>query len=262
MACGSGQVVAILHGLAGESGEFAPTMAGLAQQFRAVALDRRGHGRSTRRPSDVSRRAYVQDVVALIEHVGPDHPIHLVGQSMGAHTAMLVAAIRPDLVQSLVLLEGDAGSGASEDAVQLGTFFASWPVPFADDAAAREFLGNSSLSNAWANALERRSDGLWPRFDADIMMDCLRAVMEPRWDEWSAVEARTLVMYADNGMFTDEQKNAFLSHRPGTLRVDLEQASHDAHLDEFEQWITALKAFLMPRGQAVCDASEQSLIWR
>ena len=84
--------------------------------------------------------------------------------------------------------------------------------------------------------------------------------MEPRWEDWSAVEARTLVMYANNGMFTDEQKNAFVSHRPGTLRVDLERASHDAHLDEFEQWITALKAFLMPLGQAVDRTSEQPLI--
>lgn len=112
LACGTGQVVVILHGLAGESGEFAPTMARLAQQFRAVALDQRGHGRSTRRPSDVSRRAYVQDVVSLMGHVSPDAPVHLVGQSMGAHTAMLVAAFRPDLVQSLLLLEGDAGSSA------------------------------------------------------------------------------------------------------------------------------------------------------
>lgn len=180
LACGSGQVVVILHGLAGESGEFAPTLAGLSQHFRVVALDQRGHGRSTRRPRDMSRRAYVQDVVALIEHVSSNKPIHLVGQSMGAQTAMLVAAKHPDLVQSLVLLEGDAGSGVSGGAEQLGMFFASWPVPFPDDAAARAFLGDSSLSNAWANALEQRSDGLWPRFDSDIMDACMRGVMEPR----------------------------------------------------------------------------------
>ncbi|WP_269939603.1 alpha/beta fold hydrolase [Arthrobacter sp. HY1533] len=36
----------ILHGLAGESGEFEPTLRALAGEFRVVALDQRGHGRS------------------------------------------------------------------------------------------------------------------------------------------------------------------------------------------------------------------------
>lgn len=181
-------------------------MAALARQHRVVALDQRGHGRSTRRPADVSRDAHVQDAVALIGHVSPDAPVHLVGQSMGAHTAMLIAAARPDLIESLVLLEGDAGSGSLDDAVGLGTFFAGWPVPFVDDAGALAFLGGSPIAAAWVKSLEPRDGGLWPRFDADIMESCIRAVMEPRWDEWVSVQARTLVVYADGGMFTEAQK--------------------------------------------------------
>lgn len=244
MACGAGPVVVILHGLAGESGEFAPTMAALAQQYRVVALDQRGHGRSTRRPADVSRDSFVQDVVALIAHVSHDSPVHLVGQSMGAHTAMLVAAARPDLIDSLVLLESDAGSGTLDDAVGLGEFFASWPVHFTDDAEALAFLGDSPIAAAWVKSLERRNDGLWPRFDADIMESCIRHVMRPRWDEWVSVRARTLVVYADGGMFTEAHKQEFVSRRPGTLRADLANASHDAHLDQLEGWIRILTRFL------------------
>lgn len=241
---GSGPVVVILHGLAGESGEFVPTMNALAADFRVVALDQRGHGRSTRRPADVSREAFVHDVVALLEHVNPGRPVHLVGQSMGAHTAMLVAAARPDLVGSLVVLEGDAGSGTSDDAAALGRYFASWPVPFADAAAAREFLGDSPIAAAWLAAFELREDGLWPRFDADIMEASIRFVNEPRWDAWAEVQARTLVIYANKGMFSEDQKSAFVGHRPGTSRIDLANASHDAHLDQFGPWIDALRGHL------------------
>nr|WP_217641551.1 alpha/beta hydrolase-fold protein [Actinopolyspora alba] len=35
----------------------------------------------------------------------------VVGQSMGAHTALLLAARRPDLVGRLVMVEGDVGGG-------------------------------------------------------------------------------------------------------------------------------------------------------
>ncbi|MBP2414659.1 pimeloyl-ACP methyl ester carboxylesterase [Arthrobacter stackebrandtii] len=249
---GSGPVVVFLHGLAGESGEFAPTMAALVGGFRVIALDQRGHGRSTRRPSDLSREAYVQDVVALIDHVSPGQPVHLVGQSMGAHTAMLVAAARPDLVASLAMLEVDAGSGSSDDAAALGRYFAGWPVPFASRSAAQAFLGESPVAGAWVSALERRDGGLWPRFDADIMESCIRAVGVPRWDEWAAVKARTLVIYAENGMFTEAQKTGFVGHRRGTLRIDLPNAGHDAHLDQCEPWTEALQAYLS-ESLVVCD---------
>lgn len=234
----------ILHGLAGESGEFESTMGALANHFRVVALDQRGHGRSTRRPADVSRDAYVQDVVALIGRVSPGAPVHLAGQSMGAHTAMLVAAARPDLVESLVLLEADAGSGSEDDVVGLGKFFSGWPLPFADRAAARAFLGESAIAGAWIVSLERRDGGLWPRFDADVMEACISHVVEPHWDEWTSVGATTLVVYADNGMFTEAQKSEFIRRRPGTLRIDLADAGHDAHLEQAEQWISVLQDFL------------------
>lgn len=51
LSCGAGKTVVFLHGLAGESGEFVPTMKALAGRFRCIALDQRGHGRSTRRPA-------------------------------------------------------------------------------------------------------------------------------------------------------------------------------------------------------------------
>lgn len=254
LAGGSGSVVVILHGLAGESGEFVPSMNALADDYRVVALDQRGHGRSTRRPLDLSRDAFVQDVVALIEDVSRGRPVHLVGQSMGAHTAMLVAAARPDLVASLVMLEGHAGSGSTEDASALGRYFASWPVPFADEAAAREFLGELPIAGAWVAAMECRDDGLWPRFDADIMENCIRNVMEPRWDEWAAVQARTLVVYGDKGMFSEDQKAAFVGRRPGTSRIDLAGASHDAHLDQFGPWIEALRGHL---AESLADSDRQ-----
>lgn len=247
LEAGYGPVVVILHGLAGESGEFESTMRTLGGRFRVVALDQRGHGRSARRPADVSRDAYVQDVVALIGHVSAGVPVHLAGQSMGAHTAMLVAAARPDLVESLVLLEADAGSGSQADAVGLGKFFAGWPLPFADRVAARSFLGESAIAGAWVESLECRDGGLWPRFDADIMEACISHVVEPRWAEWTSVRARTLVMYADNGMFTEAQKCEFVAARPGTLRIDIADAGHDAHLEQPGQWISILQDFLGKR---------------
>jgi pimeloyl-ACP methyl ester carboxylesterase len=74
--------VVILHGLAGSAREFLPTAAALPE-FRTVLVDLRGHGSSTRCPHDLSREAFVADVVRVIEEVAAG-PVVLVGQSMAA----------------------------------------------------------------------------------------------------------------------------------------------------------------------------------
>ncbi|GAA1158104.1 hypothetical protein GCM10009630_65340 [Kribbella jejuensis] len=181
---GDGPAVVLLHGLAGSSRELLPTADALIDRFRVLLIDQRGHGGSTRRPADVSRQAYVGDVVAVIEELLPSQRVRLVGQSMGAHTAMLTAAARPDLVDRLVMLEGNAaGDNRPEEARKIGEYFASWPVPFADEDAAQAFLGDGPLAVAWRNDLERTADGLRPRFDADVMEATIAAVQEERWTE-------------------------------------------------------------------------------
>jgi pimeloyl-ACP methyl ester carboxylesterase len=239
---GAEPAVVVLHGLAGSSREFVPTAEALSG--RAVVLvDQRGHGASTRRPVDVSRAAFVADAVAVIRSVTTE-PVVLVGQSMGAHTAMLVAAARPDLVRGLVLLEGDQGSGTAEDHAAIGAFFRSWPTPFPDRAAAQAALGDGPLAQAWVDDLEQRPDGLRPRFDADVMQAVIEGVGEPRWEEWESVTAPTLVLYADGGMFTADRQDAFVRRGRSVTVHRLRGASHDAHLDAFDQWIDALQTFL------------------
>lgn len=238
---GAEPTVVILHGLAGSSREFLPTARALAGR-RVILIDQRGHGDSTRVPPDASREAFVNDVVRVLnaERLGP---VDLVGQSMGAHTAMLVAATHPERVRRLVLLECSAGSSGDE-AAAIGNYFGSWEVPFESREAARLALGGTALADVWAADLEERPDGFHPRFDPEVMAAAITAVAEPRWEEWKSITAPTLVLYAERGMFTEEQKAAFLAGNAISSRADLPLASHDAHLDSFDQWIEALRSFI------------------
>jgi pimeloyl-ACP methyl ester carboxylesterase len=242
---GDGPAVVLLHGLAGSSRELIPTADALTDRFRVLLIDQRGHGRSTRRPVDVSREAFVDDVVAVVEQVVPGQRVRLVGQSMGAHTAFLTAASRPDLVDRLVMLEGNAaGDDNPEGARKIGAYFASWPVPFPDEEAARLFLGDSPLAVAWRNDLEHSPDGLRPRFDADVMEATISAVQADRWSEWEQLTVPTLAVFAENGMFTAEQKDELIRRRPSTRRADIAGAGHDAHLEAFDHWGDILRTYL------------------
>jgi pimeloyl-ACP methyl ester carboxylesterase len=237
--------VVLLHGLAGSAAELGRLAADLGEDGRhVVALDQRGHGYSTRRPADLSRQAYVDDVVAVVEELARG-PVALVGQSMGAQTAMLVAAARPDLVRGLVMIEGGVGGSEDDYPARLGAWFASWPVPFADEGAAAEFLGATPIGAAWVRDLEHRPDGLWPRFDADVMETAIRAVAEvARWPEWQTLTVPTLMIAGDRGNEDERERRRMLRLRPDVTHVVVPGAGHEVHLDQPAACATLVRDFL------------------
>ena len=244
-----GPVVVLLHGLAGAGDEFTATASAVGGRCRFILPDLRGHGASTRRPADLSRAAFTSDVAALIGHVSPGRPVALAGQSMGGQTAILVAAARPELVGRLVVLEANAAGGA--DAVAIGNYFRSWPLPFASAQAALEFLGDDALSRSWAAHLEPApGGGLAPRFDADVMEAIMTGVAEPCWRQWQSVTAPVTAVFAAKSMFSPGEQAEFVAARPGTRHVVLGSGTHDAHLDATTEWAGALREALTGLGHA------------
>jgi pimeloyl-ACP methyl ester carboxylesterase len=236
-----GPPLVLLHGLAGSARELAVARPG----HLVIAPDQRGHGHSVRRPADLSREAYVADVVKVIETLGGGGPVALAGQSMGAHTAMLTAAWHPELVSRLVMLEGGVGGSEDDYPSRLGKWFASWPVPFASRTAAVEFLGAGSLARAWAEELEHRPDGYWPRFDADVMEAAIREVAATaQWASWQQLRVPTLLVRGAESRIPDEEVARMLELRPDVELVTIPGSGHDAHLDQPDAWQRLLGEFL------------------
>jgi pimeloyl-ACP methyl ester carboxylesterase len=237
----TGSPVILLHGLAGSARELATALPG----HRVIVPDQRGHGHSVRRPADLSRAAYVADVVLLIEALADGGPAALAGQSMGAHTAMLTAARHPELVSRLIMLEGGVGGSEDDYPSRLGAWFASWPVPFPTPEAAVEFLGSTALARAWAADLEQRPDGHWPRFDPDIMEAAIRPVAATaQWQSWQEVRAPTLLVRGAQSRIPDDEVARMVELRPGVEVVTIPDSGHDAHLDQPAAWRQLLGEFL------------------
>jgi pimeloyl-ACP methyl ester carboxylesterase len=73
-----------------------------AAGYRVAVTDLRGHGDSDAGFEVFGDEATAGDLIALVEHLGG--PAVLVGNSLGAGAAALVAALRPELVSGLVLV--------------------------------------------------------------------------------------------------------------------------------------------------------------
>jgi pimeloyl-ACP methyl ester carboxylesterase len=106
---GRGEAVVLLHGFATSAEEmwtrmpFARTqfLPALAKDYRVVAPDQRGHGRSDK-PHDPKRygREMAEDVVRLLDHLKVKKA-HVVGYSMGALVAGRLLASHPDRLRSV-----------------------------------------------------------------------------------------------------------------------------------------------------------------
>src|SRR5258708_12569943 len=97
-AYGVGAPVILLHGGLGHSGNWGYQVPALiANGYRAVVIDSRGHGRSTRDGRPYSYELMASDVLAVMNALHFDR-VALVGWSDGACTALILAAKNPSRV--------------------------------------------------------------------------------------------------------------------------------------------------------------------
>jgi pimeloyl-ACP methyl ester carboxylesterase len=97
-AYGIGSPVILLHGGLGHSGNWGyqvPVL--LANGYRAIVIDSRGHGRSTRDGRPYSYELMASDVLAVMNALDLNR-VALVGWSDGACTAMILAAKYPSRI--------------------------------------------------------------------------------------------------------------------------------------------------------------------
>jgi pimeloyl-ACP methyl ester carboxylesterase len=99
------RVVVALHGISANSMSFPPVVRCLDPGVSLVAPDLRGRGRSSALPSPYGLAQHARDVVAVLDHLGLDSAV-VMGESMGAYVAVVLAGHHPTRVDRLVLVDG------------------------------------------------------------------------------------------------------------------------------------------------------------
>ena len=95
-----------LHGGWDASATFQFLVDALRERWYIVAPDWRGHGQSDWTPGHYELQDYLADLDVLIDRLLPNHPVVIVGHSLGGHVGTTYAGVRPDRVRRMVALDG------------------------------------------------------------------------------------------------------------------------------------------------------------
>lgn len=234
----------LAHGFTDNGLCFRRTARALEDSLDVVMVDARNHGRSGHAPGDA--KAQAEDIAAVIACLGLDRPA-VMGHSMGASTAALLAARRPDMVSRLVLEDppwwpqpGGDGESSNDDREDIVSYL-------------RSFAG---MTDAEILELGHTQHPEWPESEYPDWAEAKRQVNEtaadnlvaPNWEETVAhIECPTLLIHGDierGGIVGPAvaERAEQLNRRLSTSHIT--GAGHGVRRENFDDFIAVVRTFL------------------
>jgi 3-oxoadipate enol-lactonase len=251
---GSGpDAIVLSHGLLFSSEMFRQQVHHLAGRYRVITYDHRGQGRSEVTAAGYGMDNLALDASALVETLGAA-PCHFLGLSMGGFVAMRLAARRPELLRSCILLETSADPEAEENVPRYRRLSMALRLLGARLVAPQVMpimFGRTFLSDPARSDLRRKWQGRLGSLRRSVHR-AIRGVVEREgiFAELGRISVPTLVLVGDEDVATPPwMAERICAAIPGSRLVRLPRAGHSSTIENPEAVNAALDEFLPgPRG--------------
>ncbi len=211
-------------------------MAHFKTRFTCIAYDHRGQGQSES-VGHLDMDTLYEDAAALIEKLSPKKPVHFVGLSMGGFVGMRLAARKPHLLKSLILMETSADPEPNKiKYIVLNWIFALGGARLVGKKVVGILFGKSSQQDAlkgsmvakWKAIIESRPTNVTKAVDGVIYREGIDG-------ELSKITTPTLVIVGDEDVATAPEK-AERIHRaiPNSQLKVVAKAGHSSCLEQPE----------------------------
>lgn len=227
---GDGEVLLLIHGMAGSSGTWRSVIPALSKRFRVIAPDLLGHGESAKPRTDYSLGAFAVWLRDFLDQVGVSQAT-VVGHSLGGGVAMQFVYQHPDYAKRLILISsGGLGPDvgwvlrllAAPGAELVLPIIAPTPVLSAGDKV-RSWLRSAGIQSPRGAELWSAYSSLSDGQTRQSFLRTLRSVVDYRGQAVSALNRLSLR--------EDLPVMAIWGERDGIIPVDHAYAAHQARTD-------------------------------
>lgn len=226
-AYGSGPAVILLHGGLGHSGNWGYQVPALVRSgYRAVVIDSRGHGRSTRDARPFTYELMASDVAAVMDRLDLEQAA-LVGWSDGACIAMVLAAHAPARAAGVFFFACNMDPSGTKEITEF--------TPILQRCIGRHVKDYAQLS-ATPEQFDAFSDavGLMQKTQPNYSAQDLAQISVP-----------VVIVQSEHDEFIKREHAEYLARSiPDAEFVMLQGVSHFAPLQRPEQFNSAVLAFL------------------
>lgn len=227
---GDGEVLLLIHGMAGSSDTWRSVIPALSKKFRVIAPDLLGHGESAKPRTDYSLGAFAVWLRDLLDQFGVSQAT-VVGHSLGGGVAMQFVYQHPDYAKRLILISsGGLGPDVGWVLRLLSAPGAELVLPI---IAPTPVLSAGNKLRFWlrsAGIQSPRGAELWSAYSSlsdgetrQSFLRTLRSVVDYRGQAVSALNRLSLR--------EDLPVMAIWGERDGIIPVDHAYAAHKARTD-------------------------------
>jgi 3-oxoadipate enol-lactonase len=221
----------VLAGSIGSSVDmWEPQLPALAERFRVVRVDHRGHGRSPVPAGPYTIADLGMDVLAVLDHLG-EREVAMCGLSLGGMVGMWLAAHAPERISALALLATSAYQGPARWEQRMAAVGAGGMASIVDPVMALWFTPRFRAAHPDEVA---RFAAMLTGTPVEGYLGCCAAIrdMDQRAD-LAKISAPTLVLAGADDAATPPEQARDLTGRIAGARLELVQGA--AHLLNVER---------------------------
>jgi 3-oxoadipate enol-lactonase len=240
---GRGEPLLLIHGLGGSGADWAFQVAALEHRFRVIVPDLPGSGHSSPPRSEYTIPGFASALWKLMDHLKIDRP-NIVGFSLGGAVALEMAALRPDCVPKLGLINSLATYKPHDLRKWLETYVAATLVRLVGMPRAAYLTAARLFPEPWQRAMREHAARALGSVPANSYLGTGLALA--RWailDRLDRLKSRVLLIAAEND-FTPLAEKRDLAQRLNAELVVVRGSRHGTPFDSIEATNASLLALL------------------
>lgn len=240
---GSGTPLVFSHGILMDHSMFDPQVEAFGGDHRVITWDWRGFGDTEVDGSNYSIWDQVDDLVALLDHLGVEKAV-FAGNSHGGYITMRMPLVRPDRVLGIITLNTNAAGLPEDQQPAYRQMFDAWISQGATDELCAAFAGATigvpDVSAEWTARWQKRTD--WNSMSVSI--DITLGVEDIR-SELAAVTAPAVVIHGiDDLAFNTTQAGWIAEAIPNAVGPFFVPGAHNAVLTHPKAVNLVIRGFL------------------